>query len=430
MVQGFPERSVMKIAIITNVPDKNSPMFSSFIQFAHAESNSVFTSSRFKLNDYLNSLSAKHNFINLQKFKLQYIFFLPAILLLLFRTIILVFDNSYINKRKIKIKFLPIDLFIALKANMNNLAINLDHLIFLIRTKPDFVVCCCVSACNAARYYKFLFDKHFAYSIYEVYPNHNKDFSNYILNKYQRTLEEKKASFQCAFVISPASDIFGRLLKLRYKIPDLKIVSIFFTHNKNHLFSRNKITYPVSFYYHGMMDRQRHLPEFITALHRCNTEKLHLYIRGKGPELELIKETISRLNLHHQVTLLNFLPPEELSTASQEYDIGLSLVAFDSPNNRFLIGFKSTDYLSAGLCQFGPDSYILGNMLKKEKLGFTYTDTSVEGFTHAIMNILQEPKKIEEYKSNARRMALEEASFAYCQMIFLNNISHYIKIKH
>jgi hypothetical protein len=417
----------MKIAIITNVPDKNNPMFSSFVQFAHMQENSVFTSSRFKLNDYLNPLITKHNFINLQKFKLQYIFILPAIILLLFRILFLVSDNSYINKRKIKIKHLPNDLFITVKSMMNNLAINLDHFIFLVRTKPDFVVCCCVSACNAARVYKFFYNKHFAYSIYEVYPNHNKDHSDYIVNRYHRTLEEKKACLQCAFVISPATDTFGRFLKLRYKILDLKIVSLYFTHNKDSRFSTDKTSYPVKLYYHGMLDRQRYFPEFITALHLCNTNKFHLYLRGKGPELELIKDTVSKLNMHNQVTLLPFLPPELLSLASQEYDIGLSLVAFDSPNNRFLIGFKSTDYLCAGLCQFGPDSYILGNMLKNKKLGFTYKDPTVEGFASAIMDMIQEPQKIDEYKSNARILASGDASFAYCQKKFLNNINHFIK---
>jgi glycosyltransferase involved in cell wall biosynthesis len=319
-----------------------------------------------------------------------------------------------------------LDFFVTFKSMMNNLALNLDHFVFLVWNKPDFVVCCCVSACNAARAYKFLFKKHFAYAIYEVYPNHNKDYANYILNKYHRTIEEKKACIHCAFVISPGIDTFGRLLKLRYKIHELKIVPLFFTHNINFNFSRNKISYPVKLYYHGMLDRQRYLPEFITALHLCNTDTFHLYLRGKGPELELIKETISRLNMLSQVTLLPFLPPEQLSAASQEYDIGLSLVAFDSPNNRFLIGFKSTDYLCAGLCQFGPDSYILGNMLKKKNLGFTYKDTSVDGFAKALMNLVQYPQKIDEYKSNARTIATKEASFTHCQTEFLNNINHYI----
>lgn len=417
----------MKIAIITNVPDQNSPMFSSFVQFAHLENNDVFTSSRFELNDYLKPLSAKHNFIDLQKFKLQYLFIFPAIILLLYRIILLVSDNSYINKRKIRLKHLPYDLFITLKSMMNNLMLNLDHFLFLTRTKPDFVVCCCVSACNAARIYKSLYKKHFAYAIYEVYPNHNKDHAGFIVNKYHRTTEEKKACNHCAFVISPATEVFGRLLKLRYKIPDLKIVPLFFTHNMNSGFSRDNTAFPVKLYYHGMFDRQRYLPEFITALHLCKTDMFHLFLRGRGPELELIRETVSKLDMDNQVTLLAFLPPEQLSRASQEYDIGLSLVAFDSPNNRFLIGFKSTDYLSAGLCQFGPDSYVLGNMLKNKKLGFTYKDTTVEGFASAIMDTMQKLQKIDEFKSNARSLATGEASFASCQKKFLHNIHQFIK---
>lgn len=117
-----------------------------------------------------------------------------------------------------------------------------------------------------------------------------------------------------------------------------------------------------------------------------------------------------------------------MSVASQEYDIGLSLVAFDSPNNRFLIGFKSTDYLSAGLCQFGPDSYILGNMLKNKKIGFTYKDATVDGFAGAIINMIQEPQKIDEYKSNARTLATGDASYAFCQKKFLNNINDCITL--
>lgn len=416
----------MKIAVITNVPDQNSPMFSSFVQFAGTKDNSVFTSSRFKLNDYLSSLSFKHNYINLQKFKLQYLFIVPAVFLLLYRFLLLVFDSTYINRKKIKLKHLPGDLLITFKGLMNNLTINLDHFIFLLRTKPDFVVCCCVSACNAARVYKLIYKRNFAYSIYEVYPNHNKDHAKYILNTYHRTIEEKRACVHSSFVISPATYSFGRLLKLRYKIPDLKIVPLFFTHNTNSVYSRDKTTFPIKLYYHGMFDRQRHLPEFITALHQCNTNKFHLYLRGKGPELELIKETIKNLDINNLVTLLPFLPPEKLSTASKEFDVGLSLVAFDSPNNRFLIGFKSTDYLSAGLCQFGPDSYILGKMLKKEKIGFTYSDTSVEGFRNAILTMIFESDKIDLFKFNARNIADKEASFAYCQKTFLINISNNI----
>lgn len=417
----------MKIAIITNVPDKNSPMFSSFIQFADKPGNTVYSSSIFKLNDYLNSIVKKHNYIHLQKYKLQYFFIFPAIIILIYRALILIFDKSYINKRKYRFRNLFFDFYLATKRITNNLALNFDHLIFLFRVKPDFVVCCCVAACNAARFYRFFFRKNFSYSIYEVYPNHNKDYLKYILYKYNLTLEEKKACTQCAFVISPATNNFGRLLKLRYNIPELKIVSLFFTHNSELSFSRGNVDFPVKLYYHGMFDRQRHLPEFIAALHNCNSDRFHLYLRGQGPELDLIQKTISTLKMEQQVSLLPFLATEKLPAAAQEFDIGLSLVAFDSPNNRFLIGFKSTDYLRAGLCQLGPDSYILGNMLKTRKIGFTYRDTTVEGFTKVLAQLINEPQKIEEYKANARQIATEEATFPHCQNKFLSTIGLYVK---
>lgn len=418
----------MKIAVITNVPDENSPMFSSFIQFAKTEEYKVISSSRFKLNDLLNNLTTHHNHIRLQKYKLQFLFFLPALFILFRSLIYLFFDKTYINKKKIQFHTILPDLILTFKSSMNNIAINVSHFAFLFRTKPDFVVCCCVAACDAARWYQKIFNIKFAYGIYEVYPNHNKEHLHFIFNKYHRTLDEKIACLHCAFVISPADETFGRLLKLRYKIPNLSIVSLFFSHPVGQNFSNELTTLPIKLYYHGMMDRQRHIPEFIQALHQVKTENLHLYLRGKGPELQLIKDTISELKMHNIVKILDFLPQEELTLAAKDYDIGLSLVAFDSPNNRFLIGFKSTDYLCAGMCQFGPDSYILGKFLKSKKLGFTYKNASIGGFKDSINYLIENFELIDKYKANARKIALEKASFETNQQILINLISQNIKL--
>lgn len=413
----------MKIAICTNIPDKNSPMLLSYFNYCTSDGHKAYIIGK---KDIYNKVYEGSIFTtNYLQYKLHYLLVPFVAIFLIFWTIGLFFN---LKKRKpLPLSTTIKDFASATKYFANTLYLNLFHFITLLRIKPDFVVCVCAGSTIAARGYQFFTNTPFSYNMYEIYPNQLA--TNSIISKHLKATIESKACKKASTIFIPFSNQYKRLLCLRYKLNTstkfVQICSIPKDIEPPTLPTESK-SY-VSIYYHGSYDKQRGLETLVYAIKNFSANKVKLYLRGFGSEEAFLKQIVQQESLSHQIVFLEPLPPDQLASAAAGYDVGITMIKNETANNRFLIGFKAIDFIAAGIVLIVPDGYVLKDLVEKYKVGIHYDTLTVESLTRTIKKIVDNPAAFQNYKENSKKLANDVINFNAQKKIFLQTIDTEIK---
>jgi len=407
------------ILICTNIPDGNSPMILSYINYLLSDKKKVVFSS--KISNLNFPKEVKVSTTNYLKYKYHLILYPIITLLIIFVVVISYARNWAAAKKNFSITKFTKDILASTKYYVNHLAINVFHFYQMVKNRPQYIVCICAGSTAAARWYGSITNTRFAYSLYEIYPN--QLVTDYYFRRRLKANIEMKGCKAASTIFIPYSDQFIRLIRLRYGIKDIdKFTKLVSLPKEVDIPVFKESSFPIKFYYHGSFDNQRGLDIMIDAIRNFSPNKAVLYLRGFGPLDQFLKEKVSKDQLGNHVTFLPPLPPDQLAASACEYDVGLSLVKGLTPNNRFLIGFKALDYICAGIASFVPNNYVLGTMVKSRNIGVSYDKLDVKDLSISISKLLN-LNLLDDYKKKSIVFAKSEINFLEQRNTFLNRLT-------
>lgn len=317
------------------------------------------------------------------------------------------------------------DLIFSTKYLTNHLSLNIFHLTAMLKFKPDLVICVCAGSTLAARIYKRITSKPFFYSMYEIFPDQiEKEF---FYRRFLKIRIEYKACKNANAIIIPFCRQFERLLRMRYKLNRESIFLSLISFSKEiALPVLQNTSYPIRFYYHGSFDKQRGLDILINAISKFSNQRAQLFLRGFG-ELEIaLKNKVKSENLNDRVIFLPPLRPDELQQAATQFDVGVTVIESKVPNNRFLIGFKSIDYIAAGIAQIVPNNFVLPILINDNNIGKVYHSLTESALVNCIEYFVLNPDKIDEMKENAHKLTTSKVNFKYQKQLLKNLICQII----
>lgn len=275
---------------------------------------------------------------------------------------------------------------------------------------------------NIGRFYKWAKRARYAYVMYEIYPFqtlNRKSLSNWMHSKFEK-YGLKKLNVVFDFGEGAASVFLRRYYKLRLD----NIVLINIIPPKPSKQSREFITLPLSFYYHGALFDHRGLLELVEAMSSFNSEQATLCIRGYGPLEHKLREYCSN-NKQKNTFVLDPINTEELPLSATDYDIGLTMVSMDVFAHRLVNGFKTYENIVAGVAIVGPNGPNIKPLIERYNIGLVYEDATVEEMTRVIRYCVDHTNDVMDWKRNVRNINSQQYTISHYSQIFLNAIQNF-----
>ena len=240
----------------------------------------------------------------------------------------------------------------------------------LLLRPPDLLICVDALYLPVTRIAAALWRRPYAYAMIEIYSE--QDASAGGAKKKLMAWVESFGVTKAAGVMVP-DETWARILKMRYKLARLPVFVIrtcpVVPDNIPDSFGGDG-SKPLQVYYHGMFFPDRGLECAVQAMKY--TQNATLSLRGFGVFEDKLRQMVAEEKLGDKVV---FLPPvkrEELTKSAVGHDVGI--VAFEGTlaNGRFGVGFKTYEYLAAGLALLTPPSKVLKALVSETKTGLVY----------------------------------------------------------
>jgi glycosyltransferase involved in cell wall biosynthesis len=165
----------------------------------------------------------------------------------------------------------------------------------------------------------------------------------------------------------------------------------------------------------GKLPRGWELVEMLTRLEEVNRNRIKIYLIGKGPSINLLKDLVFKRNLCDRFIFTGFLNDEEFKEIMITAQVGF-MEDYSTLGYKYSVGSKIQEYMSAGLAIITGDSpekkYMLCNQ-KIQELLFKPLDPEVkngmEDYIKAIMSsfefALNNVEKLKEAGEKNRKRA-------------------------
>ena len=241
--------------------------------------------------------------------------------------------------------------------------------LLLIRP-PDFLICVDALYLPVTRIAAAVWRRPYAYAMIEIYSE--QDSSAGGGKKKLMAWVESFGVTKAAGLMVP-DKTWARILKMRYKLAGLPVFVIrtcpVVPNNIPETFGVDG-SKPLQVYYHGMFSPDRGLECTIQAMKY--TQNATLSLRGFGVIEDKLRQMVADEKLGGKVFFLAPVEREELTKSAVGHDVGV--VAFEGTlaNGRFGVGFKTYEYLAAGLALLTPPSRVLKALVSETQTGLVY----------------------------------------------------------
>ncbi len=155
--------------------------------------------------------------------------------------------------------------------------------------------------------------------------------------------------------------------------------------------------------YQGSVNLGRGIEEAIGAMHFI--DEAELWIVGEGDHYGSCIELARNEGLTHKVHFAGRVPLEALSQFTGKAKIGLTLEKDLGLNYRYALPNKLFDYIRAGVPVLASALPEIKKIIDTYQIGLTIEEISPRSISSAILFMLQEKEKMEEWKSNCQKAA-------------------------
>jgi glycosyltransferase involved in cell wall biosynthesis len=267
---------------------------------------------------------------------------------------------------------------------------------------PDLVLCVDGLFLPAARLLGRLWKRPHGYMMLEIYPDQE---ANVNARKRRLMAMVERFGLRSAAGALVQDTAWGRLLRIRYHMPELSYHVITTCPSLPPRQADPEPGMPLRLYYHGLYQQHRGLEDLILAMKE--TKGATLSLRGFGTAEQELRDLVRDHSLEGRVF---FLPPvkrEDLAAVAADFDVGVTPGSGEIGNGRFAVGFKTYEYMAAGLALLAPPSRALVPMLRRTGTGFIYLFGGPSQVAAAINRITPDRSLVAACKASSRRWSRE-----------------------
>lgn len=166
---------------------------------------------------------------------------------------------------------------------------------------------------------------------------------------------------------------------------------------------------PVRVLYQGKVQAFRGIEHLIQAFHLLRDAELT--IAGDGPLLDRVRSFAKSEGLLDRVRCTGRYEPAETLSIVREHDIGVlpsgpatKNIIYSSPNKLF-------DYAMGGLAIASVDLPFIRMVVEEHRMGVLFPNNTPECIAESLQTLIDDPVRLEEYRRNARKAALDRYSW-------------------
>ncbi len=130
-------------------------------------------------------------------------------------------------------------------------------------------------------------------------------------------------------------------------------------------------------------------------------DKVHLVLIGGGEIENDIREKIVNFDLQSKVSLIGYIPTDQLITTTSRADLGVVLFEKTSLNYTYALPNKFFEYIMAGIPILASNLDTLTEYLETYGLGMSVNPEDVEEIAQSIKIMLSDENKLKEWRDNA-----------------------------
>jgi glycosyltransferase involved in cell wall biosynthesis len=131
-------------------------------------------------------------------------------------------------------------------------------------------------------------------------------------------------------------------------------------------------------------------------------------IVGDGDVVAQLKETVEREGLSEKVRFYGKRPYTEMMAFTQHADVGLTLDKPTNMNYLYSLPNKVFDYIHASTPIIATDLVEIKRVIEKHELGTILPELTPENLASAILDLQENPSKLEQFKANCKEAAKVE----------------------
>ena len=169
--------------------------------------------------------------------------------------------------------------------------------------------------------------------------------------------------------------------------------------------ANKKPSYEKIILYQGSVNKGRGLELVINSMQYL--DHVIFQIIGDGDILSVLKSLVAKLKLESKVLFIGRIPPDELMQYTVQADIGISLEENLGLNYYYALPNKLFDYISANIPVVVSDFPEMGTLVRKYDIGIATLITDARELSLLFKSMLEDPKRVEKWKSNLRKAASE-----------------------
>ena len=201
----------------------------------------------------------------------------------------------------------------------------------------------------------------------------------------------------------------ANLFEKEYQVPFRVVRNIPNTPKHNQTPTREELSLPadkkIVLLQGSGINIQRGAEEAVEAMQYL--ENVLLLIVGGGDVLPVLKNKVDTQNLHAKVKFVPRQTPVNLAGYTRNADLGLTIDKDTNINYRFSLPNKLFDYIHAGVPVLASPLVELKNIIQQYEIGGFIENHDPVHIASTIKNLLEDEKRLAQYKANTARAAAE-----------------------
>lgn len=132
-----------------------------------------------------------------------------------------------------------------------------------------------------------------------------------------------------------------------------------------------------------------------------------LLIIGSGDVISVLKKMVVELQLTEKVKFIAKVPFEELAKYTAVCDVGLTVDKDTNMNYKYSLPNKLFNYIQAGIAVLASDLVEVVKIVRDYNVGVIINNHDPMHIADKLNELITEPEKLQQYKENSKRAAVE-----------------------
>jgi glycosyltransferase involved in cell wall biosynthesis len=280
---------------------------------------------------------------------------------------------------------------------------NLRLFTFLLLIKPDALWSNDLDTLPSNYLYSKLKKTKLVFDSHEYFTEVPELIKRPIIQKIWKTLERSTLpKIKHVFTVSQS---IANLFEKEYNIKVTLLRNVPLLNKKNSVVENIKVAGKKILIYQGAINMNRGIEHMVKSMQYVDNSVLHII--GAGDITKDITKLIIDLKLQDKVKMLGRIPLEKLHGYTQQADLGLSLEEDAGLNYRFALPNKLFDYIQAEIPVLVSNLPEMKNLVNQYQIGETIENHDPKHIAEKVKYMLANNEKIELWKSNCKKAALE-----------------------